>query len=114
MGSVIANGVTTAPCCLHSKLLAELDYENVQEMIGIKLNEEELEIKHQKIIQKESVNRQAYEKSLEVHFEGFKTKTERNDMMLEALEDGYTQIEVANYLGVSRSLVSKVVREKMG
>jgi len=42
-----------------------------------------------------------------------KTKTERNDMMLEALKDGYTQIEVANYLGVSRSLVSKIVREKM-
>jgi len=39
---------------------------------------------------------------------------ERNDRMLEALEDGYTQIEVANYLSVSRSLVSKVVRERMG
>jgi len=118
LGSVIANGVTPAPCCLHSKLLEELDYENVQEMIGIKLNDEELEtlekIKHQKIIQKENVNRQAYEKNLEMHFEGFKTKAERNDMMLEALEDGYTQIEVARYLGVSRSLVSKVVRERMG
>jgi len=118
LGSVIANGVTPAPCCSHSKLLEELDYENVQEMIGIKLNDEELatleKIKHQKIIQKESVNRQAYAKSLEVHFEGFKTKAERNAMMLEALEDGYTQIEVANHLGVSRSLVSKVVRERMG
>ena len=115
--SVIANGVTPVACCLRSKLLAELDYENVQEMIGIKLNDEELEtlekIKHQKIIQKENANRQAYAKSLEVHFEVFKTKQERNGLILDALEDGYTQIEIAKYLSVSRSLVSKIVREGM-
>jgi len=117
LGSVIANGVTPVACCLHSKLLAELDYENVQEMIGIKLNDEELEtlekIKHQKIIQKENGNRQAYAKSLEVHFEVFRTRQERNSIILEALEDGYTQIEIAKYLSVSRSLVSKIVREGM-
>ncbi len=49
------------------------DYENIQEMIGIKLNDEELE----------------------------------------TLEDGYTQIEIAKYLSLSRSLVSKIVREGM-
>ena len=115
LGSVIANGVTPVACCLHSKLLAELDYENVQDMIGIKLNDEELEtlekIKHQKIIQKENGNRQAYAKSLEVHFEVFRTRQERNAIILEALEDGYSQISIANYLNVSRSLVSKIVRE---
>jgi len=117
LGSVIANGVTPVACCLRSKLLAELDYENIQEMIGIKLNDEELKtlekIKHQKIIQKENANRQAYAKSLEVHFEVFNTKEERNTLILEALDDGYTQIEIAKYLGVSRSLVSKIVRKGM-
>jgi predicted XRE-type DNA-binding protein len=117
LGSVIANGVTPVPCTLNSKLLQELDYENIQEMIGIRLSDEELEIleqiKHQKIVQKEEVNRLAYEKSLEEHFTEVKTKKERNEKVVEALEDGYTQIEVANYLNVSRSLVSKIVRESL-
>ena len=33
--------------------------------------------------------------------------------MLTALDDGYSQIAIANYLNVSRSLVSKVVREEI-
>jgi REP element-mobilizing transposase RayT len=117
LGSIIANGVTPAPCTLNSKLLQELDYENVQEMIGIRLSDEELEIleeiKHQKIVQKDELNRPAYEKSLEEHFAEVKTKKERNETMVEALEDGYTQIEIANFLKVSRSLVSKIVRESL-
>jgi REP element-mobilizing transposase RayT len=117
LGSVIANGVTPAPCSLKSKLLQELDYENVQEMIGIRLSDEELEIleeiKHQKIVQKDELNRLAYEKSLEEHFAEVKTKKERNETIVEALEDGYMQIEIANFLKVSRSLVSKIVRESL-
>lgn len=116
LGSVIANGVTPIPCTLHSKLLEELDYENVQEMIGVKLNDEELEvlekIKHQKIISKKSVNKIAYEKSLKEHFKSWKTKNERNEMMYNAVNDGYTQIAIADFLKVSRSLVSKVLREE--
>jgi len=49
----------------------------------------------------------------QVNFKVFNTKEERNALILEALEDGYTQIEIAKYLGVSRSLVSKIVREGM-
>lgn len=48
-----------------------------------------------------------------VNFKVFNTKEERNALIGEALEDGYTQIEIAKYLGVSRSLVSKIVREGM-
>jgi len=116
LGSVIANGVTPAPCTLNSKLLAELDYENVQEIIGIKLNDEELEIlekiKHQKIVTKDKINKPAYEKNLKEHFKSSKTKKDRNDSMRKAVDDGYSQIAIANFLKVSRSLVSKVLREE--
>ncbi len=116
LGSVIANGVTPVSCALKSKLVAELDYENIQDMIGVRLSDDELEqlekIKHQKIIQKESGNRPAYAKSLEEHFFEYKTKKERNEKVVEALEDGYSQIEISKFLGVSRSLVSKIVRER--
>jgi DNA-binding NarL/FixJ family response regulator len=71
------------------------------------------EIKHQKIVQKDELNRLAYEKSLEEHFAEVKTKKERNETIVEALEDGYTQIEIANFLNVSRSLVSKIVLESL-
>ena len=114
LGSVIANGVTPIPCALKSKLVEELDYENVQDMIGVRLSDDELEllekIKQQKIVQNKSGNRLAYNKSLEEHFFEVETKKQRNEKMIEVLEDGYSQIEVARFLGVSRSLVSKVVR----
>ena len=101
---------------LKSKLVEELDYENVQDMIGVRLSDDELEllekIKHQKIVQNKSGNRQAYNKRLEEHFFEVETKKQRNEKMIEVLEDGYSQIEVARFLGVSRSLVSKVVRER--
>ena len=38
---------------------------------------------------------------------------ERNSQILTAVDDGYSQISIANYLNVSRSLVSKIVRGEM-
>ena len=37
LGAVIVNGQKPILCTYHSKLLQELDYENIQEMIGVKL-----------------------------------------------------------------------------
>ena len=53
-------------------------------------------------------------KSLNEHFKDTKSKQERNSAILEALNDGYAQIEIAKYLGVSRSLVSKIIKESEG
>jgi len=80
LGSVVANNIKPAPCCLHSKLLIELKYKNIQ-----------------KIIEKDSVKGQAYTKSLDQHFKDTKSKQERNSAILEAINDGYAQIEVAKY-----------------
>ena len=117
LGSVIANGVTPVPCALHSKLIKELEYENIQDIIGVELSEKELEIlekvKNQKVIVKDKGNTIAFSKTLEEHFKEVTTRLERNEAMLQALEDGYSQIALANHLNISRSLVSKTVKGKM-
>jgi len=112
LGAVIVNRQIPISCTHHSKLLQELDYENIQEIIGIKLQEEELkllgEIQKQKVITTESVNRSAYQKTLKEHF----AKQNRNNAIISALKDGYTQAKIAKFIGVFRSLVCKIVKER--
>jgi DNA-binding CsgD family transcriptional regulator len=48
-------------------------------------------------------------KSLEKHFMDVQSKQDRNSVIcLAYLEDGYSQIEIANYLGLSKSAVSLI------
>ena len=72
LGAVIANRQTPIPCTHHSRLLQELDYNNIQESIGVQLQDKELELLHeiqkQKVINSEKVNRPAYQKTLKEHF----------------------------------------------
>jgi len=81
-------------------------------MIGVEIEEKELEIlqeiQKQKVITSDKVNRPAYIKTLKKHFKNI----DRNDAIISALEDGYTQAKVAKHLGVSRSLVCKIVKGK--
>ena len=111
LGAVIANRLTPIICTHHSKLLQELSYENIQNVIGVKLKEEELEllqkIQKQKVITRDEVNRPAFQKTLKEHF----LKQDRDDAILTALKDGYIQAEIAKFIGVSRSLVCKVIRK---
>jgi len=110
LAALIANGQTPPPCTLHSKLLAELDYENIQEMIGVALNDEDLErlseIQKQKVLTHDGTKSIAFSKTLVQHFRG----KERNYAISLALQDGYTQANIAKHLGVSRSLISKIVK----
>ncbi|MCD6433696.1 MAG: transposase [Sulfurimonas sp.] len=114
LGAVIVNKQTPISCTHNSKLLEELNYENIQEIIGLKLDEEELEIlqdiQKQKILSKGNQHKQAYSKTLKEHFNDYKTKSERNLIINDALADGYTQAEIAKHLNVSRSMISKVVK----
>jgi len=102
------------PCAQASKLVAELTYENIEAIIGITINEEDLEIlgtiEKQKVLVDEQHAKLAYGKSLKEHFKEAVTKTERNKAIFNALNDGYTQAAVSKWLGVSRSLISKVVK----
>jgi para-aminobenzoate synthetase component 1 len=112
LGAVIANKQTPPPCTLHSKLLAELDYENIQDLIGVKLDEEDLtileDIQKQKVITDNCTHSLAFTKTLFQHFQHAK----RDDAIFVALKDGYTQASIAKHLGVSRSLISKIVKHK--
>jgi len=110
LGSVIANRQTPLPCTKESKLLAELDYENIQDMIGVSLDEEATEqleeIQKQKSVVSGGVKKTANMTTLEEHFKVL----ERNDGIKDAFDDGYTQAKIAAYLGVSRSLISKLLK----
>jgi len=112
LGAVIANRLIPITCTHHSKLLQELNYENIQDIIGVKLEKDELEllkkIQKQKVLTSGNVNKPAYQKTLGEHFE----KQDRDDAMLTSLRDGYTQASIAKFLGVSRSLVCKIVKDK--
>ena len=44
------------------------------------------------------------------HFEDTGTKVKRNLAIVSAYKDGYTQVQIAKYLKLSTSLVSKVVK----
>jgi len=70
-----------------------------------------------KIIKTEHGYRYGKEKSLKEHFKDCKTKSERNIGIINAIEDDYKQVEVARYLGISDSAVSKIflaLNEKNG
>jgi len=110
LGAVIANRKTPVPCALHSKLLVELDYENIQEIIGVTLNADDLsvlsELQRQKSVTIDETNRPAYTQTLPEHFKTLP----RDEAVLVAVKDGYTQAEVARHIGLSRSMVSKICR----
>jgi len=114
LASSLINKKEIILCAKDSKLIKELEYVNVQDIIGVKLNEDELkilnEIEHQKSMKKENKNTYAYSKNLKEHFHNVKTKSLRNLAIINALDDGYTQSQISNYLGLSKSLISKVVK----
>ncbi len=51
-------------------------------------------------------------KKLQEHFPKLKTlsKIQRNDKIVQAYEDGYTQINIAKHLGISNVAVSKIIK----
>jgi REP element-mobilizing transposase RayT/DNA-binding CsgD family transcriptional regulator len=114
LGSVIMNKNKPVACANKSKLIEELSYKNIQEMIGVSLDDEALkalkEIEMQKVVTIGEGKRVAKSKELSEYFTDKKDKIERNSAIIQAIEDGYTQAEVARYIGLSRSALSKIVK----
>jgi DNA-binding NarL/FixJ family response regulator len=102
------------PCAKHSKLTKEYHYEGIQELLEKPLNKKEqkaLEAEQKKpIVQEEHTFKQAKEIALKEHFKDTKEIASRNSAILLALNDGYTQGEVARYLSLSTAMVSKIFR----
>ena len=100
------------PCAEHSQIKKEIGYEGIREHLEMVLTEgelKELEIRQKKkIVQKEHNYGYDREKTLEEHFGNFKNREERNSAIMEALDDGYGQAEVARYLNITASAIAKV------
>ena len=101
-------------CAKHSKLKKEYHYEGIQELLEKPLNTKEqkdLEAEQKKkIVQTEHEFRQTKEITLEKHFQNSIDLPLRNSAIIQALDDGYGQAEIARYLGVSAALVSYVFK----
>ena len=105
------------PCVEHSMLIKEFTSETMVDFLGLQLSEDELarlENEQKRIItveeEKLSISKS---KPLDEHFYECELKEARNDAMLDAYRDGYTQSSIAKYLGVSAGLVSMIIKEKI-
>ena len=112
--AVLLNKKAPISCSLHSIVLQQLDYDGIRELLAIEPGEKDMEIiealANQKVISKADTKRQAYEKELQEHFNSRMTKFHRNQAIVEAMEDGYTQAEIAKHLDLSRSAISRIVK----
>ena len=101
-------------CAKHSKLIKEYHYAGIQELLEKPLNKKEqhaLQAEQKKpIIQEEHTFKQKKETSLARHFKDIQVIASRNSAILSALDDGYTQGEVARYLDLSTAMISKIFR----
>ena len=76
-----------------------------------KKEQQDLEAEQKKpITQDEHEFKQTKEITLENHLIDAKEIASRNSAIIKALDDGYTQGEIARYLGLSTAMISKVFR----
>jgi REP element-mobilizing transposase RayT len=112
LATVLNGDLEVIPCAEHSQIKKEIEYEGIREHLEVALTEgelKELEIRQKKkIVQKEHSYGYDREKTLEEHFGNFKNREERNRAIMEALDDGYGQAEVARYLNITASAIAKV------
>jgi DNA-directed RNA polymerase specialized sigma subunit len=106
------------PCRQISTFYDIIDYdvESLSGFLGVEFSQDDLTFlqteQNRKIEKKEDMIILSKSKSLEKHFMNVQSKTERNQIIsLAYLEDGYSQIEIANYLGLSKSAVSLIIKK---
>ena len=105
-------------CTKHSFVLTWYDIKEFSYLIDQKLTKQEqnnvdkihkakIEIKKDKPIVK------MQNKSLKDYFPNLDTlsKDKRNRQILKAYEDGYTQIEIGKFIGISNVMVSKIIKK---
>lgn len=102
--SVIVNHGEILDAAKKSRLIEELSYENIQDIVGIKLSVEELNLLADIKAQKSRV------KSLEEYFCSSENRQERNRAISLSVKDGYTHQEVSEYLDISKAMISKVIK----
>jgi len=102
------------PCTNESLLIKSFDIKSLSEFLEIPMSDiehEYLEKKQKQKIKKSDDGIQiSQSKALKEHFTTIQNKKERNRAIINAYLDGYTQISIAQYLKISKSLVSKVIK----
>ena len=116
LATLINTNQETIECAKHSKLKSEIEYEGIQEHLEMTLSKKERKElekeQNKKPIKTEYGYRYEKAKTLQEHFNKYKTKQQRNDAIIHAIEDAYKQTEIAKHLKLSNSAVSKIVLER--
>lgn len=116
LASTIFHNRNHQPCCNQSILLRDYDVESLSGFLNVLFSEDEMSYlqkeQKRKIEQHDKNIVISQSKSLDEYFTETNSKKERNQSMYEAYLDGYPQIEIANYLGLSKSLISRITIEK--
>ncbi len=111
--SCILNAKDYYPCSKSSILITQYDLETLHEFLDASITEDELEYlkekEKQKVVKSDTGISMKRSKQFEEHFYDVQTKDDRNIAILNAYLDGYTQVDIARYLNVSKSLISKVI-----
>ena len=114
LATFLQNNLNIIECARHSQLLELLKEDGVLEYLELSLNDDELqklkEEQKRKIDIKEHELKLYKLKSIEEHLSGNNNKEERNNAIVDAIKDGYTQVSIAKYLDISTSTISKIVK----
>lgn len=114
LASQIFNATDIYTCAKDSILLQEFDIKTLSEFLQTPLSKDELECinekQKQKILKTDNGIKLNKSKEFKEHFTDIQNKFDRNLAIINAYLDGHTQVDIANYLNVSKSLVSKVIK----
>ena len=101
-------------CAKESILLKDFTINDLSEFLNIKLTEDELNKinKKQKIINDKLVYKKENitHKELDFYFNTYQTKKQRNIAIVKAYQDKHSQVDISNYLNLSKSAISKIIK----
>ncbi len=101
-------------CCNNSILIKDFSIKELIDFLNISISEDEIEILNEKTkidvqrIEEKIIIKEP--RKIELFFININTKEDRNKAILEAYYNGHMQVNIAEYLNVSKSLVSKIIK----
>mgnify|MGYP000046918404 CR=1 FL=1 len=114
LAACLLNAKVHHPCSRTSLLKNEFDIQTLTEFLDVPMLQEEMnrirKMQKEKIEKTDEGLRVSCCKAFEEHFSDVESKPERNIAIINAYLDGYTQADIARYLNVSKSLISKVIK----
>ena len=116
LATLLQNKLNVIECAKHTQLKELLKEDGILEHFEISLDDDELKVLKQE--QKRKIDIKEHQlklyklKTIEEHFNIYDIKNERNDAIVNAIDDGYTQASIANYLGLSTSTISKILKKR--